>query len=262
MENLLPFLPNFLLIFCRITSFLVVAPVFSFRGIPAVLKIGLAFYVSLIVLIAIHAATPLDFDGDYLLTAIREILIGLLLGFTAYLLFTVVQIAGSFIDIQIGFGIVNVFDPLTGTQSPIMGNLKFIIATLLFLSINGHHYLLLAIMKSYQWVPLSNPLFEQIYGGSLSDFLIRTFSDAFYIAFQIAAPIVIALFLADVALGIFARVAPQFNMFVVGFPIKIAIGFIVLSIMIPGFLFLFQHLFETMMDQLHQLLEIMGRQRA
>ena len=88
-------------------------------------------------------------DADYILAIFREILAGVLLGFVAYLFFTVVQTAGAFIDLQMGFGMANVIDPMTGTSSPLIGNFKFMIATLIFLSINGHHYLLMALLQSY-----------------------------------------------------------------------------------------------------------------
>src|SRR5690554_70695 len=155
MQLIAQLLPSFLLIFCRITAFFAVAPIFSFRNMPNTFKLGLAVFISLLVTSAMGPQSALDMNGDYILLIVREILIGLMLGFTAYLLFTVVQVAGSFIDIQMGFGIVNVIDPMTGAQSPVMGNFKFFIATLLFLAVNGHHYLLLSIMKSYEWVPRS-----------------------------------------------------------------------------------------------------------
>src|SRR5690554_1963593 len=155
MEAITQLLPSFLLIFCRITAFFAVAPIFSFRSMPNSFKVGLAVFISFLITATIGPQDTLLMNGEYILLIVREILIGLMLGFTAYLMFTIVQVAGSFIDIQMGFGIVNVIDPMTGAQSPVMGNFKFFIATLLFLAVNGHHYLLLSIMKSYEWVPRS-----------------------------------------------------------------------------------------------------------
>jgi flagellar biosynthetic protein FliR len=200
---------------------------------------------------------PGQFDDTYLLSVMREVLVGLALGFTAYLFFTAVQVSGSFVDLQMGFGIANVVDPLTGAQSPIIGNFKFIVAILLFLAVNGHHYLLQGLMDSYRWVPLSNELFARIYRGDVSNFLLDSFIHMFYLAFQLAGPLIVSLFLADVALGILARTAPQFNIFVVGLPFKILLGFVVILVMIPGFLFLFQHLFQTMFAAMRQLMFIL-----
>lgn len=257
MQVILQFLPNFLLIFCRITAFFVVAPVFSTRGVPAQFKVGIAFFVSLLIFLSMGEVTAIPWNPAYILTILRELLIGLLLGFTAYMFFTIVQVAGSFIDMQIGFGIANVIDPMTGAQSPILGNFKFMVAMLLFLSLNGHHYLLMAIMKSYEWVPLSNELFAHIYGGKVSEFMLSTFTTMFSLAFQMAAPLVVALFLVDVALGILARTAPQFNIFVIGLPLKIIVGFLILIVLVPGFLYLFKEMFELMFHSLNELLRLL-----
>lgn len=259
MEVWLNALPLFLLYFCRISSFFVVSPVFSSKGVPAQFKIGIAFFVSLVVYTAVGSKQVIPLDGDYVLLIVREILIGLALGFTAYLFFTVFQIAGSFIDMQMGLGIANVIDPMTGAQSPIIGNFKYFVAILLFLSINGHHLLLESIMNSYKWIPLDNRLFSLVQDGSVSDFMVQTFARTFELAFQLSAPLVVSMFLVDVSLGFLAKTAPQFNIFVVGVPIKIIVGFLILLIVIPGFNTLFQGVFNEMFQAMRQLLSINGK---
>lgn len=258
MQFIAQFLPTFLLIFCRITAFFVVSPIFSFRNMPNSFKVGLAVFVSALVLGVNGNQESLVLNGPYFLLILKEILIGLLLGFTAYLFFTVVQVAGSFIDIQIGFGIVNVIDPMTGAQSPVMGNFKFFIAMLIFLGINGHHFLLLGLMNSYKWVPIDSGLFARIADGGVSNFLIDSFAHMFYLAFQMAAPLIVALFLVDVALGVLARTVPQFNVFVVGLPIKIAVGFLILLLIVPSFLVLFRELFTILFKAMEQLLQLIA----
>ncbi|WP_281887609.1 flagellar biosynthetic protein FliR [Paenibacillus sp. YYML68] len=251
MTEFTAYLPAFLLFFCRITSFFLVAPIFSARNVPAQLKLGISFFVAFIVFAGSGGTeTAIQIDSLFILAIIREVLVGICLGFAAYMFFTVVQIAGSFIDIQMGFGIANVIDPMTGTQSPVIGNLKFMIATLLFLSLNGHHYLLEGIMRSYEWIPLSNELFDKVYSGQLSDFLVRTFVSVFALSFQMAAPLVVAMFLTDVGLGLLARVAPQFNIFVIGLPVKLLLGLIMLVILFPGYEMLFSRIFEQMMESM------------
>lgn len=250
MESLLLYFPGFLLFFCRITSFFIISPIFSAQNVPSQFKIGLSFFVAFIAYFSIGSTTSVTMDSLYILLIIREILVGICLGFIAYLFFTVVQIAGSFIDIQMGFGIANVIDPMTGAQSPVLGNLKYIIAMLLFLTFNGHHYLLEGIMRSYEWIPLNNDLFAKYYNGQISEFLIKTFSSVFATSFQMAAPIVVALFLTDVGLGLLARVAPQFNIFVVGLPIKVLMGFMMFLLLFPGYEFIFKDLFASMMESI------------
>lgn len=249
----------FVLIFCRISSFFVVAPIFSSRTLPTTFKIGLSGIVSVLVLLIIGYNQSVPSDLNYILFMIREVLIGLLMGYVAFLIFAVIQMAGSFIDIQVGFGIANVIDPMTGATAPVLGNLKYIVATLVFLSINGHHYLLDAIIRSFNWIPLSNKLFQKIYGGDLSGFLIRTFSQSFLLAFQMAAPIIVALFVTDLALGFLARTAPQFNIFVIGIPVKIIVGLLVLLLLVPTFVYAFQSLFQVLFNSLHDLLSTIGQ---
>lgn len=258
MQTIAQVLPSFLLIFCRITAFLVVSPIFSFRNIPNTFKVGLAVFISLLVYTAVGSGQVFVLNAPYVLLIMKELLIGLLLGFTAYLFFIVVQVAGAFIDMQIGFGIVNVIDPLTGAQSPVLGNFKFFIAMLVFLGLNGHHYLLLALMDSYDWVPVDSALFARIHDGAVSSLLVDGFVRMFYLAFQMAAPLVVALFLVDVALGILARTVPQFNVFVVGLPVKILVGFLVLFVIVPGLFALFRKLFVEMFDWMARLLGLIG----
>lgn len=258
MEAWIAYLPNWLLIFCRITAFMLVSPIFSTRGVPATWKIGISAFIALLIFAAAGLKDPVIMDGLYIGSIIREILVGLLLGFTAYIFFTTVQIAGAFIDIQMGLGIANVIDPMTGAQSPIIGNFKFIIVILLFLSFNGHHFLIDGIMRSYEWIPLSGNLFDSIQSGAVHEFLFRSFSNVFELALQMSAPLVVALFLTDVGLGILSKTAPQFNIFVVGVPIKIMVGFLLLIMIIPGFLILFQDLFGKMFQAMEQLVRLIG----
>lgn len=257
MALILQYLPALLLVFCRITSFFVVAPIFSAKNVPVQFKIGLAFFVSLLAFSTIDQTT-IQMDNMYIISIVKEFLVGLLLGFVAYLFFVIVQISGSFVDMQIGFSLANIIDPMTGSQSPIIGNFKFILATLLFLTFNGHHLLLQAIMDSYQWVPLSSDVFIHIYNGQVSEFLLKTFTVVFELAFQMAAPMIAALFLVDVGLGILARTAPQFNIFVIGVPIKIIVGLLLLFILLPSFIVLFANLFSSMFDSMQKLVDFLG----
>lgn len=260
MQLLLQLLPNYLLVLCRISAFFFAVPVFSLRNVPQIFKIGLALFISLLVFLANETLrVPIAMDSLYALSIMKEVLIGLLLGFLAYLFFAAVQVAGAFIDIQIGFGIANVIDPMTGAQSPVLGNFKFIVATLLFLSLNGHHYLLQAIMTSYQWVPLSNEFWVHIAKGNVSSFLLQSLAVMFMTSFQLAAPLVVSLFLTDVALGLLARTAPQYNIFVVGLPVKLILGLAVLLLVIPGMAYLYQNLFASLFDSLNQLLALLSQ---
>lgn len=259
MEWLEQLFPVFLLVFCRITAFFVVAPVYSSQGVPASFKIGLSFMVSVLVFLTFGLTQTVPQDISYIMLIVQEVLVGLLLGFTAYLMMAVVQTAGALIDIQIGFSMANVIDPFTGASSPLIGNFKYMLALLVFLSMNGHHYLLDAIMYSYEWMPVTGDIYSKIGDGSVADFLIRTFAISFALALQMAAPLVAALFLTDVGLGFLARTAPQFNVFVIGIILKILVGLLLLFLLMPGLTALFDHLFNKMFTALQDLLGVIGR---
>ncbi|RKP55472.1 flagellar type III secretion system protein FliR [Cohnella endophytica] len=257
MELIMQVLPGFMLVFCRITSFFVVAPIFSSRVIPRTVKVGLAFFISLIVFLTVGFDTKVTMDATYILIVLREIFAGLIIGYTSYLFFTVVQTSGAMMDMQMGFGMANIVDPITGVTAPIMGNFKFMLMMLVFLSLNGHHYLISAIMDSYKWLPLDNQLFQIYYGGQVTEFLTRTFADTFLLAVQIAAPIIVTMFLTDFGLALLARTAPQYNVFVIGLPTKILIGLALLVLLLPGFSALFQMVFDHMFKALEKLFTIL-----
>jgi flagellar biosynthetic protein FliR len=225
------------------------------RSVPAPFRIGIAFFMTLFTFMSIEVQF-MEIDAAYILMVLREVLIGVLLGFVAFMFFTVIQISGSFVDMQMGFGVANVIDPMTGMQSPLVGNFKYFLALLIFLSLDGHHYLLTAIMNSYEWVPLDNMFFARIYEGSISSFLLRTLSTMFVLAFQLTAPMIVAIFLVDLGLGMLARTAPQFNVFILGLPLKNMVGFLILLVMIPGLLYLFQQLFSRMFEAVGEILMI------
>jgi len=251
--------PIFLLIFCRITAFFVVSPIFSSRGVPNMFKLGLGAFMSLLIFMTHGWEQSLIVNAEYVLMVIREVMVGLLLGFVVYLFFAIVQTAGGFMDMQIGFAMANVVDPHTGTSQPLMGNFKYMMMMVIFLAMNGHHYLINGLMSSYEWIPLDNELFARIMSGNVSEFLVTTFATTFMLAIQVAAPLVVAMFLTDVGLGFLTKSAPQFNVFVVGIPIKIIIGIFLLILLMPGMAVIFERIFSIMFDSLEQLFAILQR---
>ncbi|MCR2805026.1 flagellar biosynthetic protein FliR [Paenibacillus soyae] len=249
--------PIFLLIFCRITAFFVVAPVFSSRGVPNTFKIGIGFFISLIVFLSYGMEQSIVLDAQYVLSVIREIIIGLLIGFVTYLFFMAVQTAGALMDMQIGFAMANVVDPHTGVTAPLLGNFKYMLMLVVFLMMNGHHHMLIGLMDSYQWMPLQNELFARLASGDITDFLIRVFSNTFLLSLQVAAPLVVAMFLTDLGLGFLTKTAPQFNVFVIGVPLKLMLGMFLIVLLMPSLAILFEKLFSIMFDSLEQLFAIM-----
>ena len=234
----------FLLIFVRMTGLFVVAPIFGRRNIPTYFKIGFSFFMALIIVNTMTLQAPAYNESILAYTALvaKEFIVGLTIGFIAYLAFTAIYVAGEIIDMQIGFGVVNVIDPMSNIQVPISSNLYFIISMLVFLALNGHHVLIKALYDSFNTVPLGSAVFD----AGLTDLLLSTFGSIFFIGFKIAAPVVAAILITDVALGTISRMVPQLNVFVIGMPLKIFVGLVVMLVTIPMFIFVLDSLFKIM----------------
>ncbi|QTD42314.1 flagellar biosynthetic protein FliR [Sporosarcina sp. Te-1] len=256
MEQFLSSVPLYLLILTRVSAFILTVPLFSYRAIPATHRIIFAALLAWMIVFTMDVP-PLEIDGTYFLLVMKEAMVGLFIGMIAYIVISAIQIAGGFIDFQMGFAIANVIDPQTGAQSPLLGQFFNALALLLLLSLNGHHMLLDGIFYSYQFISVDH-LWPAFADERVIEFVVRTFVMTFAIAFQMSIPIVATLFLVDLALGITARTVPQLNIFVVGFPIKIGVSFLVLAIMAGVMIAVMQKLFEVMMSSMRGLMIILG----
>lgn len=256
MIELLPKISVLLLIFVRVAAFFVTIPLFSYRTIPSQLKIVLAFVLSWMMYytFSIEAFT---INGDYLLLVLKEAIVGLVLGLVVYIVFSAVQIAGGFIDFQMGFAMANIVDPQTGAQSPLMGQFFNFLLLLVFLAINGHHLVLDGIFYSYQFMPIDQ-FFPKFGDAESVEYIMKLFVAVFAIAFQMSAPIIATLFLVTLALGITGKTVPQLNIFVVGFPIKIAVGFILLITMMGVMIEVMEKVVEMGMIGMRNLMIVLG----
>ncbi len=245
----------FLLIFVRMTGLFVIAPIFG-RNMPAYIKIGIALTTAILMASVVKVDNIIEING-YLLYAfyiIKEFIVGLVIGFVSYALFTSIYIAGQIIDMQIGFGMVNVFDPITNIQVPITANLYYMVAMLIFLATNGHHLLIKALYQSFKIVPIGSAGM----GSNMKDNIIEIFQQMFSIGFKIAAPIVAAILIADVVLGIISKTIPQMNVFVLGMPLKILVGIVLILITIPAFIYIVTMLTDKMNIDIFKFLKDMG----
>jgi len=234
----------------------VTLPLFSYRAIPATQRIIFGALLAWMMVYTIDIP-EIAIDGEFLLLVLKEALVGLFIGVIAYMIMAAIQVAGGFIDFQMGFAIANIIDPQTGAQSPLLGQFFNSLALLLLLALNGHHLLLDGIFYSYQFIPIDQ-VWPAFGSGRVAEFVISTFAATFAIAFQMSVPIVATLFLVDLALGITARTVPQLNIFVVGFPIKISVSFIVLIIMMGVMIAVMQKLFEFMIISMRDLMILLG----
>jgi flagellar biosynthesis protein FliR len=255
--SILNLLPIFLLVFVRLTCFFVTAPLWMERQIPAPFKWGTAFFISLLVVGSVEPEQVIQIGPTYILFVLKEVLVGLCLGFFVTILLYAVQLAGSFIDLQSGFAMATMFNPQTGIQENLTGRFFYILAILFFLTIDGHHVLIRGVLASYDWIPIDSWLPSDV-SENLVHLSLLIVKDMFWIAILIASPIVATIFLVDIALGILAKTVPQMNLFVVGIPIKMAVHFIVLFVFIPVFFMLMEKLVQTMIHSFEQMLKILG----
>ncbi len=249
-------IPAFLLVFVRVLAFFVVMPIFSYRNIPNQFKIGLALIVAWIMFFTIDAPI-LAIDGTYFLLIVKESLVGLTIGLVAMMMLYAIQVAGGFIDMNMGFMIASAVDPNTGAQTPLFGSYFYTFALLYLLAVDGHHLLLDGVFYSYQFIPMEQ-LFLPFGEENVIYFIVTAFTQMFIIAFQMAIPIVGALFLVDISLGMISRAVPQMNVFVVGIPLKITVGLILLTLYIGIFFFLVQQLFDQMLVTMRTLMQLLG----
>lgn len=221
-----PQLETYMLIVVRVTAMLSVFPIFSAPQIPHHVRFGFGLLISFILFKVVPPIAGLPTFYELAAAVLAQIVLGVIVGFIASLVFVSFLFAGELIDLQIGFAVANVINPTTQQSVTIIGELELALATLVFLATNSHHLLIAGIAGSFNLVPLPYINLDPSVMGTAVSFL----SAALVNVFKIAAPPAAALFITNVALSFMARVAPQMNVFVVGFPIQIGIGLTTLAL--------------------------------
>ena len=214
----------------RILALLTTAPVFSNMAVSveARLILGLAISFALTpVLPPLPVIAPDSWLG--MLVLAQQVLIGVCIGFTLRLIFTAVDVAGELIGLQMGLGFASFYDPQTASQTPVMSEFLSLLATLLFLSLNGHLLTLSMLADSFTLLPISATPFAAKGFAAMLSWAATIFSTGVFLAL----PLIAALLIANIALGVLARVAPSLNIFAVGFPVTIVAGFSVLTLSLP-----------------------------
>jgi flagellar biosynthetic protein FliR len=227
----LPQVEIYLLILARIAGIFVDAPVFSAKSIPPMIKIALALWLAAIMWFLVPVRYIPDTQVIFILALVVEVLIGYTIGFAASLVLQSAQAAGDILDMQMGLSVANVLSPTTGAASSITGTFLFLIALIIFLIVDGHHMLLSALHQSFVGIPIftmadfSKPNILYHILDLLSFFWISTI--------QFCAPILLLIFLIDFSFGIVSRVAPQVNVFMLGFQVKPSLGLFGLMLISP-----------------------------
>ena len=221
----------YFLIFARMIAVLLLTPGFSGKEIFSSGKISLIFWVSLLMVFVIPL--PLSLPGSPILfffSILIEFLIGAMIGFITQLLIVGIEFGGSLMDTQAGLSVASLLDPSTGQTTSILSRLVRQISVLVFFLVNGHHVVLGSLVQSYRAIPITSKL--NIYEAS--GYIVSICVDIFNAALQIAAPILLVVFLIDFGFGLLSRVAPQVNVFQLGFQVKPIISLFVMLTFIPG----------------------------
>lgn len=243
----------FMLVLIRNTGLLMIAPIFGNVNIPDKVKVLFTVSIAAAMFPSIYKAgitVPTNIFV-FAMVAFKEMTVGLLLGLAALLLFTAIQIAGEYVSHMMGLSIASIMDPVTQENVPVVGQFYFIVSILIFLAINGHHWLFAALHNSYEAIPIgmSFPGIETIL-----ERVIYLSSQIFVMALLLVIPIMGVLFVIEVAFGFMAKVMPKMNIFIVSLPLKIYVGLSMMLIIFPMSQTYITNLFKTMSHYLFKLL--------
>lgn len=230
------------LVFIRLSTLLLLSPLLATARVPVNVRtlLLLALAVTLVTGLQVQPATVPQTSGDFLLAAIHEFVVGALMAFGLFTAFAALQFGGRILDFQMGFGVANLIDPATNTQSPLLGTILNLMAVATFFLLDGHHMVIRGVAYSFEQVPP---------GQGLSmlgiDAVVLQFGRMFVYGLMLVAPAVVAVLMLDVGLAVSARTMPQVNIFIVGLPLKIFVGVTVLTISLKYVSPLLDRLFES-----------------
>lgn len=242
----------FLLILVRISAFVMSAPFFSQTNAPVKVKVFLSVFTAVVVFQTLPY-DHLEYAGliGYAALIVKEAIVGLIIGFSCQMVIYILEFSGRLIDMEIGFSMVNELDPATNIQTSITGVMYTNLVMLMMMITNMHHFILSALVDSFEMVPLGHAQIRPNLYLIVADFI----SDYFVIAFRIILPVFCCTLIANVVMGILAKVAQQMNMFVIGIQLKLLMGLIIMLFvagMIPKVAgFLFEEM-KLMLDQVIQ----------
>ncbi|NLL17588.1 MAG: flagellar type III secretion system protein FliR [Clostridia bacterium] len=233
----------FLLAVTRITAFIAVAPLFSNRSVPAWSKIGIGLFLGAVVTPFAGNPQLLQVDAlTFALLLVEEALVGLALGAVANIIFHGIMIGGQLMDVSMGFAMSNLFDPTSEVQSTLIGRFLNLVAMMMLLAMDGHHSMILALSSSFELVPAAGVNLNSL----VTREVVSIFTGMFLLAFKLAAPILAVIFVSEISLGLVARTVPQLNVFILGFPLKIGLGVLVLALIFPIMAVVFGNILSQM----------------
>jgi len=241
---------DFLLILVRTSALFISAPFFGFRLVPSSVKILCSVFISLVIAVYLppssYVVTTLV---EMIVLIAHQILVGAMLGVIASFTFEAIRFAGEIIDLQMGFGMASIMDPSTQIRQTLFGEFNYILAIMVFIVINGHHFLLLNLISTFDKVPL----YQLGFTSNIEFSILENFRSLFVIGLKLALPILALLLLVDIISGLISRLIPQLNIFVISFPFKITAGFIALIAFLPEILRIYAHLIKNIYFNLNAL---------
>jgi flagellar biosynthesis protein FliR len=232
---------SFMLVFGRAGGLIVSAPFWGSQVVPLVVRLWIAMVLALATYPLARAVTR---AGGFTILSLffalaGEILLGLVLGWVAQLMFAAMRLAGQEIELKTGLGLIQLVDPHEGGQSGLFSALFELIAGLIFFALNGHHLLVQALWSSYKVFPLAGEKFAV----RLLEGLVSSAGEIFAIALRVSAPVTIGLLLSDIILGLISRAIPQMNVFMVAQPVQFGLALLLLVLAMPALVwFLMRHL--------------------
>ncbi len=236
---------KFMLLFARVSGVFVFFPFFSHNNIPVVIKATLSFFLTMFLFPLAKLDTP-QYNTFFILQILSEALLGMISGIILQMLFAIIQMAGEQISFTMGFTMASIVDPGSGANMPITSQFLYLIALLVFLAFDGHHLILLFLSHSLGHITLGAFYPSE----NFMQYIIMSMVNIFLIGFTMAFPVLAIILLMDLIFGLLMKTMPQFNLLVVGYPIKIAIAFVVLitvlAIMMQYFKELTLKVFENM----------------
>ena len=215
---------GFLLLFFRFAGLFIMVPLFSHMSIPVTIKTAMAFVFS-VLFFAIMPPLNMEINtSNVVLAILSEFLLGFTVGLMLQLVMHIMTFAGIQISFIMGFSMASVVDPQSGISMPIISNILALLSLMMFLALDGHHAVLLFVNESLSEVPLGGFLLNE----AVFNHMLKATMNMFLVGFMIAFPIIALSLLADVIFGMLMKTMPQFNLLVIGFPIKIMVAFVVI----------------------------------
>ena len=230
----------------RVLALIMTAPVLSERSIPKRVKIALGIMITVIIAPSLPVTHITIFSADGFWVAMQQLLIGIALGFTMQFAFAAVRTAGEIVGLQMGLSFATFFDPGSRLNMPVLARFLDILAILLFLTFNGHLWLISMLVDTFHTLPVGGMAINSQVFMTLT----RSAGLIFINGLMLALPLITLLLTLNIALGMLNRMSPQLSVFVIGFPVTLSIGMLVFAAMMPLVAPFTEHLFSTIFDLL------------